>query len=295
MYSIKKIYQPSSISETLSMLAGDQEASIIAGGTDVMIRMRHKSLEDVVLVSLQKVKELKGVELLEDGAITIGPMTTFTELSQEPIIIEKLPMLRTAALAMGGPQIQNMATIGGNVCNGATSADSASSLFALDAYLTLEKDDDVRTVPIDEFYTGPGRTVREREELLTRIIIPPRKENYWGCKYIKFATRKAMDIAILGAAATCTLAEDRRTIEKATIALGVAAPTPVRCPEAEKILVGKLPTKELLEEVGEKALLSCNPRSSWRASKEFRECLIKELSARAFREAYKEAGGRYYD
>ncbi len=164
MYSIKKIYQPSSISETLSMLAGDQEASIIAGGTDVMIRMRHKSLEDVVLVRLQKVKELKGVELLEDGAITIGPMTTFTELSQEPIIIEKLPMLRTAALAMGGPQIQNMATIGGNVCNGATSADSASSLFALDAYLTLEKDDDVRTVPIDEFYTGPGRTVREREK-----------------------------------------------------------------------------------------------------------------------------------
>lgn len=292
MYSIKKLYQPSSISETLSILAQDQEAGIIAGGTDVMIKMRHKSPENVVLVSIQNIKELKGVELLEDGAVTIGPMTTFTELAEEPIIADKLPMLKTAALAMGGPQIQNMATIGGNVCNGATSADSASSLFALEAYLTLEKDGDIRTVPIDEFYTGPGKTVRERDELLTRIIIPPRKERYWGCKYIKFATRKAMDIAILGAAATCTLGEDRKTIEKVTIAMGVAAPTPVRCPEAEKLLTGKIPTMELLEEAGEKALLSCNPRSSWRASKEYRECLIKELSARAVREAYKEAGGR---
>lgn len=291
MYDVEKLYQPMSISEALKVLNEDKEAWVIAGGTDVMIKMRHKKMRGVRLLSIRRIGTLKGVEMLEDGTITIGPATTFTELAAEPIIADKLPMLKTAALSMGGPQIQNMATIGGNVCNGATSADSASSLFALDANLVLESEEDSRVVPIEEFYLGPGRTDIKPGELLTKIIIPPRKDGLFGCAYIKFATRKAMDIAILGAAATCVLNKEDKHIEKATIALGVAAPTPVRCLEAEKILNGQVLTKELLDKAGKAALASANPRSSWRASKEYRECLIEELSARAFYKAFLEAGG----
>jgi len=291
MYDVEKLYQPESISEALQILDEDKAAWIIAGGTDVMIKMRHKKMRGVRLVSIRDIGTLKGVEVLEDGTVTIGPATTFTELASEPVIEKKLPMLKTAALSMGGPQIQNMATIGGNVCNGATSADSASSLFALEANLVLERADDSRIVPIEEFYLGPGRTDIRQGEMLTKIIIPPVKKGRFGCAYIKFATRKAMDIAILGAAATCVLNPEDRHIEKATIALGVAGPTPVRCTEAENLLNGSVLTKELLEKAGRAALLSANPRSSWRASKEYREYLIEELSARAFYKAFLEAGG----
>ena len=291
MYDVEKLYQPHSIEEALKILSEDSDAWIIAGGTDVMIKMRHKKMRHVRLMSIRQIGTLKGVEKLEDGTVTIGPATTFTELAADPVIVKELPMLKTAALSMGGPQIQNMATIGGNVCNGATSADSASSLFALDAALVLECRDDSRVVPIEEFYLGPGRTDIKPGEMLTKIIIPPRKEGLFGCAYIKFATRKAMDIAILGAAATCVLDKEDKHIERATIALGVAAPTPVRCIEAEKLLNGQKLTKELLEQAGRAALASANPRSSWRASKEYRECLIEELSARAFYKAFLEAGG----
>lgn len=291
MYDVEKLYMPKSISEALTILNQDKDAWIIAGGTDVMIKMRHKKMKGVRLMSIRQLDVLKGVDKLEDGTITIGPATTFTELSKDPIIENELPMLKTAALAMGGPQIQNMATIGGNVCNGATSADSASSLFALDANLVLESEDDSRIVPIEEFYLGPGRTDIQPGEMLTKIIIPPKKDGAFGCAYIKFATRKAMDIAILGAAATCVLNKEDKRIERATIALGVAGPTPVRCLEAEKLLNGQILTQELLDKVGKAALLPANPRSSWRASKEYRECLIEELSARAFYKAFLEAGG----
>lgn len=289
MYSVKKLYLPETLAETLEILKEHPEATMIAGGTDVLVKMRHKRLKDVTLLSLSKLP-LSGVE--DQGTqIVIGPGTTFTALANHPVLQARLPMLCTAARSMGGPQIQNVATIGGNVCNGATSADSAPSLFALDAELTLTSANGERRVPIREFYTGPGRVKLEKGELLTSIRIPVGEQARWGGVYIKFCTRKAMDIAILGCAAVCELGEDGR-VKKAAIAMGVAAPTPVRCTDAEALLVGKSPTAELLQEAGRLALTACNPRSSWRATKEYREALIQELSVRAFREAYRLAGGK---
>ncbi|MEL7610580.1 MAG: xanthine dehydrogenase subunit XdhB [Bacillota bacterium] len=289
MYSVKKLYRPETLQEALAILAEHPEAWPLAGGTDVLVKMRHKRMKDVTLLSLSKLP-LSGVE--ENGAeIVIGPCTTFTALADNPIIQARLPMLRTAARSMGGPQIQNAATIGGNICNGATSADSAPSLFALDAELTLTSATGSRRIPIGEFYAGPGRVNREGGELLTAIHIPVGEQMRWGGAYIKFSTRKAMDIAILGSAAVCALHEDG-SVKKAAIALGVAAPTPVRCAEAEALLLGKAPTAELLLEAGRLALTACSPRSSWRASKEYREALIQELSVRAFKEAHRLAGGK---
>ena len=289
MYFVKKLYRPETLNEALQILKEHPETIILAGGTDVLVKMRHKRMKDVTLLSLSELP-LSGVEDRGEE-IVIGSGTTFTSLANNPIIQTRLPMLCTAARSMGGPQIQNVATIGGNVCNGATSADSAPSLFALDAELVLVKDGADRRVPIREFYAGPGHVKLESGELLTAIHIPVGEQKRWGGVYIKFCTRNAMDIAILGSAAVCELNEDG-CVKKVAISMGVAAPTPVRCTEAEALLVGKTPTTELLQEAGRLALTVCNPRSSWRATKEYREALILELSTRAFREAYRLAGGK---
>ena len=290
MYSVSELYIPQTLEEALAFLSAHPDARPLAGGTDVLVAMRNKKLENLRLMSLEKLPELEGIRLREDGVLEIGARTTFTQLAASPEIAVRAPMLRTAALAMGGPQIQNRATIGGNVCNGATSADSAPGLFALDAVLVLQSAAGPRRVPITDFYSGPGRVKRESTELLLHLELPPAAPPRHGDCYLKFSTRKAMDLALIGCAAVCELAEDG-TVSKAAIALGVAAPTPVRAAEAETFLLGRRPTLADLEEAGELALRSASPRSSWRASKEYREQIIRTLAKRAFRAAYETAGG----
>ncbi len=291
MYFVEKLYRPVSLSEALDILAEHPQAWPLAGGTDVLVKMRHQRLRGVELLSLLKIAELRGIEKLDNGDIAIGAMSTFTKIAESALIGAEVPMLKTAALSMGGPQIQNVATIGGNICNGATSADSAPSLFALDALLELHSPGGVRLVPITQFYAGPGQVKKAPGELLKRIILPIGQKRDWAGVYIKMSTRKAMDIAILGSAAVCQLAADGR-VAKAAIALGVAGPTPVRCPAAEALLNGARVTGDLLAQAGKAALESANPRTSWRATKEYREALIEELSQRAFRQAFTAAGGK---
>ena len=290
MYGVDKLYIPQTLEEALQILDRDPEVMPLAGGTDILVKMRHKALKGVKLMSTEKLEALKGVREREDGVIEIGASCTFTFLANNEIVCRRIPMIRTAGLAMGGPQIQNVATIGGNVSNGATSADSAPSLFALDAILILHSVRGVRRVPIQEFYAGPGRVKKEPGELLVCIEIPHAGTTNWGGMYIKSSVRKAMDISTLGAAATCQLNADG-TVSAASIALGVAGPTPLRCPEAEAFLVGKVPTEARMEEVADLVLQATNPRTSWRASKEFRIGLIRALSTRAFLGAYAAAKG----
>ena len=260
----------------------------IAGGTDILIKMRKKRPQNVHLLSLKDVEDL--FRLYEDEAgIHIGPMLTFSHLAQQPLIEKKRPFLKTAALAMGGPQIQNLATIGGNVCNGATSADSAAPLHALNAHLVLARADGRRSVPITEFYLGPGRVARMPNELLTDIIVPPVPVRGFYGVYKKFATRKAMDIATLGCIAIITL-NDEGCISDAALAYCTAGPIPVRCVQAGKELIGTCELDEtLLDHVAEIAAGETHPRTSWRASKEYRLNLIRELGKRAIVEAFEKA------
>lgn len=289
MYSVDKLYTPKSIEEVLEILDKDKDAGILAGGTDVIVKMRAKKQENVRLVSINNVSELKGIRILEDKSIFIGPMTTFTELAESEIINENIDILKTAALSMGGPQIQNVATVGGNICNGAVSADSAPSLFALRAKLVIRSLYGVRETPIEEAYLGPGKTNIAHNELLTGIIIPP---SYIGTKgnYIKFSIRKAMDLAITSAAVV-GLVEDG-VFKNVSIALGVAAPTPIRCLEAEEFMIGKNTDDANLIEAGRLALKASTPRDSWRASKRYREALIQSLTKKALTAVYNESEGQ---
>ena len=187
--------------------------------------------------------------------------------------------------------MRNIGTIGGNVCNGVTSADSASSLFVLNAVLELTGPEGVRQVPISQFYTGPGKTVRAHDELLTKIRIAKVDYEGFGGHYIKYGKRNAMEIATLGCAALVKLSEDKKRIEELRLAYGVAAPTPVRCAETEAKAAGMELGDALWETIEAGAVSEVNPRTSWRASKEFRLQLVKELGKRAVMQAVIFAGG----
>ena len=293
MYDIGKFYQAADVEDAVRALVKDPEAVVISGGSDVLIKIREGKLAGCSLVSIHGIKELEGIGMEEDGTIVIGPATTFSHITNNDIIQKHIPMLGDAVDMAGGPQLRNIGTIGGNVCNGVTSADSASSLCCLDAVLVLKGPDSVREVPISQWYTGPGRTVRNHDEVLTAIRI--KKENYqgYGGHYIKYGKRNAMEIATLGCAVSVKLTEDKRHIQDLRLGYGVAAPTPIRCHKTEEAVKGMETGEALAQAVGKGALEEVNPRSSWRASREFRLQLVEELGRRAVKQAVINAGGEW--
>lgn len=289
MFDIVNVEKPETIEAALEMLSRNPNLKIIAGGTDVLIHMRNGSLEEAELLSLRSVAGLNEIRVLEDGTISIGAMATFAEIFRSDIINKYLTVLSEAAVSVGGPQIRNMATIGGNICNGAVSADSATTLLAYDAALKLISPAGTRIVQLRDFYAGPGKVHLLPGEILTGILIS--EEGYRkvsGC-YIKYSSRKAMDIAMLGVSVVCRTEEGR--FSDVRIALGVAAPIPIRCNEAEAYAIGRDITPETLKEIGRYAVKSAKARDSWRASKAYREHLIEILTIRALREAVSKGGG----
>ncbi|MDF2633284.1 MAG: Xanthine dehydrogenase [Pelosinus sp.] len=290
MYDIAKYEEAGSVQEAIELLLVNPNAMLISGGSDVLIKLHEGKIHDAQLISIHGIAELKGIFLKEDGTIVIGSGASFSQVSKHPIVQQYIPVLGEAVDMVGGPQIRNIGSIGGNICNGVTSADSASTLFAFNAKLEIQGPDGVRYIPIADFYKGPGKVDLRHEEILTTILIAPEDYQGYSGHYIKYAMRNAMDIATLGCVVLCNV-EGGKKIKDFRLALGVAAPIPMRCKGTEEQVKGRIFTEALLEEVGKMAIEEVNPRTSWRASKEFRIQLIQELSKRAFRQAFINAGG----
>ena len=289
MFDFENIVTAASVPEALAALAANPEAKVIAGGTDVLIKIREGKLAGCDLVSIHDIPELHGIRLTEDGCIHIGPVTTFAELTNSPIIMERIPVLGRAADTVGGPQIRAMGTVGGNISNGVTSADTATTLLNLEAELTLTSEQGERKVNVNDYYVGAGRVCLEPGELLTDICIKP--ENYQGCGgcYIKYAMRNAMDIATLGTSCLVKPGKDG-VIEAIHLAFGVAAPVPMRARNTEQALTGKT-YAEAKDAIAGLVRGEITPRTSWRASKEFRLQIAGENARRALTAAWAEAGG----
>ena len=283
MYDIKSYIEAGTIKEAIELLKNNENAQIIAGGTDILIKAREgkKGYTQRDLIGITRIKELTEITVEENGTLSIGAANSFTRVEEHPFIKEKLPSLSAAVGSVGGPQVRNMGTIGGNICNGATSGDSGSTLLAFEAILEIEGIDGKKEIPISEFYLGPGKVALNHGDILIKIKI--RKENYEGYKghYIKFSPRKAMDIATLGC--SILIKEKEGVIEDLKIAYGVAGPTPLRAFEAEEYARNRTISEEVLEEIGKECLKASKARDSWRASKAFREQLIEELPRRAIK------------
>ncbi|WP_346899586.1 xanthine dehydrogenase FAD-binding subunit XdhB [Clostridium sp. UBA7503] len=285
MFDIKNILEPSSLEEAVKILYENNNLKIISGGTDVLIKLHRGDMEEIELLSLKNLNELDFIKVLENDTIEIGSTTCFTNIYRNKIIKDFIPALGQGAVSMGGPQIRNMATIGGNVCNGAVSADSAPSLFAFNAKLRLRSFQGERIVPIEEFYQGPGKVNIRKDEILISILIE--KKDYEGVRgtYIKYSNRKAMDISMLSVCVVASMKENK--FKDLRIALGVAAPTPIRCKDAEKYALGLENSEENINNIAQYAVKSASARDSWRASKAYREHLIKELTVRGIYEVTK--------
>ncbi len=291
MFDIADYQEAHSVSEALAMLAADDKAKIIAGGTDVLIALRRGDLSQARLIGIRHIEKLRDITVTEQGQIVIGAAVTFSQLMAHSLIRSQIPVLAEAASEVGGPQTRRVATLGGNICNGSTSADGAPPLFALDAVLQIESLGGVRMVPITEFYRSSGKVNLQQGELLTAITIAKDHYEGLGAHYIKYAMRKAMDIATLSCAAACKIGAGGE-LRDVRLAFGVAAPVPLRCLKAESLAEGQVFSADLAAEFAETVLSEINPRTSWRATKEFRLHLAKQMSTEALARAYVKAGGK---
>lgn len=201
-------------------------------------------------------------------------------------VIQKLiPVLGEAVDQVGGPQVRNIGTIGGNVCNGAVSADSAPTLFSLNAMLRIADGTGGRMVPIQDFYLGPGRVDLHQGDVLTHIVIPGKDYQGYHGFYIKYSMRNAMDIATLSCSVVSRIDPQKKVLEDVRITFGVAAPVPYRCHKTEEALKGMEIGDELFAKVEALVREEINPRDSWRASKAFRLQIGGEIAKRALKES----------
>lgn len=281
MYNITGYHEAHSLQEVFDLAKANSNIRLIAGGTDVLVRSRDEmpGFVDTVFVGISRIPDLQGIEMAADGTISIGAMNSFTTVEENPIVKEHLGMLSQAVSLVGGPQTRHMGTVGGNVSNAGTAADSAPSFFSYNTICEIHSAQGISNVPIKEIYAGPGKNNLKPGEVLVRFKIAKADyEGYVG-HYTKFARRQALDIANLSCATLVKMGADD-TIEDLRICFGAAAPTPVRTPKAEAYAKGKALTAETYAEIGKLCVEETSTIADWRASKAFRDHLVAILPGR---------------
>ena len=278
-------HAPTSLPQALDFLAKyDGKGSVLAGGTDLLVSMKKREILPEHLISLKEIAELKGIHDEKEG-MKIGALVTLGEIEHSKMIQDKFRVLWDAAQVMASPQIRNLGTIGGNLCSAAPSADTAPPLIVLDASVEIISSKGKRKVLVENFFKGPGESVLKSGEILTHILIPRPLEKSSGA-YLKLMRRAAMDLAQVGIAACLSFDSEKRICRGARIALGAVGLTPIRALKAEQILLDREVNERVGKEAGKIAAQEANPRSSLRASKEYRREMIEVLTKRAVMTAY---------
>jgi carbon-monoxide dehydrogenase medium subunit len=295
-------FKPKTFDEALTLLAQyGEKAKVIAGGTDVIVMIKQKTMAPDVLISLQGIPGLDKIQC--NGSLTIGPMVTHRAIEKSEVIKKNFSALADAVDYLGSVQIRNVATIGGNICTAAPSADTATPLLVLGTQVKIKSVKGERTLPVEEFFKGPGETVLKTGEMVKELSIPKLLPNT-GSAYYKLQRRLALDLPILGVSVllsldknkvTCSdmlctaspissilhkMEEDEIICKDVRIALGVAAPTPMRALKAEALLRGKKLSDELLEEAANTALQEAQPRDTLRGEAWYRRDMVRVLVKR---------------
>ena len=237
---------PESAQAAVAILAEHGEnACALAGGTDLVVDLKHAPGNIGALVDVSGLAEFRGIEETDEG-LRIGSMVTYGEIMENPLCLEKTPEVVAASHTVGAVQTRNLGTIGGNLVTCVPSADSAPALMVLDAEVTVVGTGGTRRMPIEDFFVGPRKTSLEPHELLAEIWIP-KKNLGKPSSFYKFGLRKGQALALVNAAAALELDGDDRIVEP-RIALGAVAPTPLRALQAEAFLAGRQPGEEQLDE-----------------------------------------------
>ena len=261
-------------------------AKYIAGGTDVLVKIKEGKLAPDYLISLKGILDQERPYLNhETGELSIGAFLTHSAIEKSSIVRLNYPILHDAVKNIGSMQIRNVATIGGNLVNAVPSADGAIPLIALDGKAQIYGTKGRRSVDLGRFFLGPGQCDLDRGEILLEIVIPPLLPRTGGA-YVKHGRREAMELPMLGVGVLLSLEEDSTTCARARICLGVAAPTPLRCLEAEKYLTGKTVDDTSLAEAGRIAAEESRVRDSIRGLAWYRRemvgVLVKRMGLNAF-------------
>ena len=295
-------FRPKTFEEALTLLAKyGEKAKLIAGGTDVIVMIKQKAMAPDVLISLQGIPGLD--QMKYNGSLSIGPMVTHRAIEKSEVIRKNFSALADAVDYLGSVQIRNVATIGGNVCTAAPSADTATPLLVLGTQVKIKNLKEERTLPVEEFFKGPGESVLKTGELVKELSIPKPLPNT-GSAYYKLQRRLALDLPILGVSVLLSLDKDKVTCsdllctaspistilhkmeedeiicKDVRIALGVAAPTPMRALKAEALLRGKKLSDELLDEVANIASQEAQPRDTLRGEAWYRKDMVRVLVKR---------------
>jgi len=274
---MRRVFLPRALQELWQILEDEPQASLYAGGTDLLVKMRSGLIEPRHLVCLERIDGFKKVEDRGEE-VFIGPCMTFTELLRSRLVRNHFPVLIKGLEVLGSPPIRNMGTIGGNIVTASPAGDTLPPLYVLGAEIELRKKDASRCLPLKDFIKGPGQTLLGPGEALTGILI--RKRTDWNLHhYEKVGQRKALAIAIVSLAAVINLSEDG-TVKEARLAWGSVAPTVVLSAEVEAMLVGNRLSRQVLEEAARVVRKRVEPIDDIRASSSYRRQVAGNLLLR---------------
>jgi len=274
-------YEPSTLPEVVTLLERfNGRACILAGGTDLLVEIKERIRLPDHVINIKKVPGLDHLTYDPDGGLKIGSLATLRDVERSSVVIEKYAGLYHATRELGSIQVRNRATVAGNICRASPSADTLPPLIADNATIDLFGPDGERSISLENFFTGPGKTVLSNGEILTQITVPspPPKT---GKVYLKLGRRAAMELATVGVAVTLTL--DQNKCRSVRIVLAAVAPTPIRATEAEEILAGEFISEETMEKAAQSARDQCRPISDVRGSADYRREMVRVLTRRALR------------
>jgi len=283
--------EPRTLRECVEMLGHyGPEARLLAGGTDLVVKLRSGTLRPRAVITLGFIEELRALKRNSDGSLEIGAMQTLREVERAELLGDGFDLIRRGAGCVSSRQVRNVATLGGNSCNASPAADTVPGLIAVGARAVMTGRQGERMLPLEEFFLGPGQTALQSDEILTGFRIPAPPPDSGSC-YKKFAIRGEVDLAIVGVAASLVSGKDGRSIKGARIVLGAVGPTPLRSWKAEEMLCGKHTTEDLFFEAARIAAGECQPISDQRASASYRKEMIRVWTRYALEEAFQKSTG----
>lgn len=279
--------RPTSLDDALVALSTNG-ARPLAGGTDLIPQLREGRREAQRIVDLKGIPGIGDIFPAEDGGLVIGAAAHATAIARNDAVKAAYPAVAQSVRLIGSLQVQNRASLGGNICNAAPSGDGIPAVIAHQARVRIASLSGTREEALEEFIRGPGRTSLEPGELLLAIVLPPAAPRS-AAHYIRFTPRRELDIAIVGAAAWLRL-DERGAIADARVVLASVGPVPIRATSAEQALRGERPTPTLFEAAGHAAAKDARPISDTRASAEYRRTLVAVLTTRALSECTSQIG-----
>lgn len=280
-------FEPATLADTVALLRRyNGQASLLAGGTDLLVEIKEQLKQPDYVINIKKIPGLDCLAYDQVEGLRIGALVTVRRIETSTLVQAKYAGLAQGARDLASIQVRCRATVAGNICRASPSADTLPPLIADGAVVKVFGPQGERVIPMEEFFTGPGKTVMRRDEVLTEITVPP-PPSHTGKVYLKHGRRKAMELATVGVAVTLTLAGN--ICQEIRIVLGAVAPTPLRARQAEVVLRGKVVSEAVINTAAEATQTESRPISDVRSSAEYRREMVRVLTARAVRQAVEAA------